>query len=105
MNSYSTELRRAMTLADQILALKQNRSLSEADAIQVDAGAFFPAISRWTQLCGFRMSGPPEAGKALLLAPADIDGISTLKRNGLAMDRLYGYGYQDGTKLEAFLNR
>ena len=66
MNSYSTELRRAMTLADQILALKQNRSLSEADAIQVDAGAFFPAISRWTQLCGFRMSGPPEAGKALL---------------------------------------
>lgn len=42
MNSYSTELRRAMTLADQILALKQNRSLSEADAIQVDAGAFFP---------------------------------------------------------------
>ena len=66
MNPYSTELRRAMTLADQILALKQNRSLSEADAIQVDAGAFFPAISRWTQLCGFRMSGPPEAGKALL---------------------------------------
>ena len=36
MNPYSTELRRAMTLADQILALKQNRSLSEADAIQVD---------------------------------------------------------------------
>lgn len=44
-------------------------------------------------------------GKALLLAPADIDGISTLKRNGLAMDRLYGYGYQDGAKLEAFLSR
>ena len=66
MNPYSTELRRAMTLADQILALKQNRSLSEADAMQVDAGAFFPTISRWTRLCGFRMSGPPEAGKALL---------------------------------------
>ena len=44
-------------------------------------------------------------GKALLLAPADIDGISTLRRNGLAMDRLYGYGYQDGAKLEAFLSR
>lgn len=66
MNPYSTELRRAMTLADQILALKQNRGLVDADAMQVDAGAFFPNISRWTQLCGFRMSGPPEAGKALL---------------------------------------
>ena len=66
MNPYSTELRRAMTLADQILALKQNRSLSETDAMQVDAGAFFPTISLWTRLCGFRMSGPPEAGQALL---------------------------------------
>ena len=66
MNPYSTELRRAMTLADQILALKQNRGLVDADAMQVDAGAFFPNISRWTQMCGFRMSGPPEAGKALL---------------------------------------
>ena len=46
-----------------------------------------------------------EQGKALLLAPADIDGISTLRRNGLALDRLYGYGYQDGAKLEAFLSR
>ena len=44
-------------------------------------------------------------GKALLLAPADIDGISTLRRNGLALDLLYGYGYQDGAKLEAFLSR
>ncbi len=44
-------------------------------------------------------------GKALLLAPADIEGISTLRRNGLAMDRLYGYGYQDGARLEAFLAR
>ena len=66
MNPYSTELRRAMTLADQILALKQNRGLADADAMQVDAGAFFPTISHWTQLCGFRMSGPPEAGMALL---------------------------------------
>ena len=66
MNSYSTELRRAMTLADQILALKQNRGLADADAMQVDAGAFVPTISHWTQLCGFRMSGPTEAGKALL---------------------------------------
>ena len=46
-----------------------------------------------------------EQGKALLLAPADIDGISALRRNGLALDRLYGYGYQDGAKLEAFLSR
>ena len=47
----------------------------------------------------------PKQGKALLLAPADIEGISTLRRNGLAMDRLYGYGYQDGARLEAFLAR
>ena len=102
MNSYSTELRRAMTLADQILALKQNRSLSEADAIQVDAGAFFPAISRWTQLCGFRMSGPPEAGKALLQKAAArwlraahqsgaakavvIKGVQTLELFGVLFD-------------------
>lgn len=66
MNPYSTELRSTMLLADQILALKQNRGLAEADAMQVDAEAFFPAIPRWTQLCGFRMSGPPEAGRALL---------------------------------------
>ena len=43
MNPYSTELRRAMTLADQILALKQNRSLSEADAIQAHFSPLSPA--------------------------------------------------------------
>ena len=42
-------------------------------------------------------------GKALLLAPADIDGISTLHRDTFAMERLYGYGYQDGAKIAAFL--
>ena len=42
-------------------------------------------------------------GRALVLAPADIDGISTLRRNAMAMERLYGYGYQDGARLEAFL--
>lgn len=63
MNPYSTELRRAMTLADQILALKQNRGLVDADAMQVDAGAFFPNISRWTQMCGFRMSGRPKQAR------------------------------------------
>ena len=43
-------------------------------------------------------------GRALVLAPADIDGISTLRRNAMAMERLYGYGYQDGAKLERFLS-
>lgn len=42
-------------------------------------------------------------GKALLLAPADIEGMSTLRINELAMERLYGYGYQDGAKAAAFL--
>ena len=43
-------------------------------------------------------------GRALLLAPADIDGMSTLTRNPMAMERLYGYGYQDGAKLQAFFS-
>ena len=42
-------------------------------------------------------------GKALLLAPADIEGIDTLRRNSMAMERLYGYGIQDGEKAAAFL--
>lgn len=44
-----------------------------------------------------------QEGRALLLAPADIDGISTLRRNSMAMERLYGYGLQDGEKAAAFL--
>ena len=43
-------------------------------------------------------------GKALLLAPSDIDGMSTLTRNEMAMERLYGYGYQDGTRIADFLD-
>lgn len=42
-------------------------------------------------------------GKALLLAPSDIDGMSTLTRNEMAMERLYGYGYQDGARIADFL--
>ena len=42
-------------------------------------------------------------GKALLLGPADIDGMSTLKWDPMVMERLYGYGYQDGAKAAAFL--
>ena len=42
-------------------------------------------------------------GQALLLGPADIEGMSTLRHNDFAMERLYGYGYQDGRKAAAFL--
>lgn len=42
-------------------------------------------------------------GNVLLLAPRDIDGMSTLSRNEMAMERLYGYGYQDGARAAAFL--
>lgn len=42
-------------------------------------------------------------GRALLLAPLDIEGMSTLRHNEFAMGRLYGYGYQDGAKAAAFL--
>ena len=44
-------------------------------------------------------------GKALVLAPADIDGISTLRRNPMALERLYGYGFQNGAKVEEFVKR
>lgn len=46
-----------------------------------------------------------QQGKALLLAPLDIDGMSTLHRDPFALERLYGYGYQDGAKIAAFLAR
>ena len=47
---------------------------------------------------------PLSVGNVLLLAPRDIDGMSTLSKNEMAMERLYGYGYQDGAKLERFLS-
>lgn len=42
-------------------------------------------------------------GKALLLAPRDIGGMSTLTKDKEAMERLYQMGYEQGPKIMAFV--
>ena len=44
-------------------------------------------------------------GKALLVAPSDIEGMSTLKRDKAAIERLYQMGYADGEKVLAFAQK
>lgn len=43
-------------------------------------------------------------GKALIIAPDDTCGISTLSRDKDALQRLYEKGYADGQKIENFLS-
>lgn len=43
-------------------------------------------------------------GKALLVAPADIGGMSTLTRDKEAMERLYQMGYEQGPRVLEFVN-
>lgn len=42
-------------------------------------------------------------GKALLVAPSDIEGMSTLTRNKAAIERLYRMGYGQGPKIMEFI--
>lgn len=42
-------------------------------------------------------------GRALIVAPDDTCGVSTLSRDKSALQRLYEKGYADGQKIEAFL--
>ena len=51
MNPYSTELRRAMTLADQILALKQNRGLVRGRRHAGGRRRVFPRLSPAGRSC------------------------------------------------------
>lgn len=44
-------------------------------------------------------------GKVLIVAPEDTCGVSTLTRDANKLDRLYRRGYEDGKKIEAFMNR
>ena len=46
-----------------------------------------------------------EAGKALIVAPDDTCGVSTLSRDADALRRLYEKGYQDGAKIAPFGGR
>ncbi|MFR1051755.1 MAG: DUF6363 domain-containing protein, partial [Lachnospirales bacterium] len=46
-----------------------------------------------------------EEGKALLVAPADISGMSTLTRDKAAIQRLYRMGYDQGERIERFARR
>ena len=43
-------------------------------------------------------------GQALLVAPADIGGMSTLTRDKEAMERLYQMGYEQGPRVLEFVN-
>ena len=43
-------------------------------------------------------------GEALLVAPADIGGMSTLTRDKEAMERLYQMGYEQGPRVLEFVN-
>lgn len=65
------------------------------EALQQRHIRYNEAVARLKQL--------EQEGRVLLLAPADIDGMSTLKRSPEAMERLYRYGYQDGGAIAAFL--
>ena len=42
-------------------------------------------------------------GRALILAPQDISGVDTLKRDHKALERLYQDGYQDGAVLKNWM--
>ncbi len=44
-------------------------------------------------------------GKALLVAPSDIQGMSTLTRDKEAIRRLYAMGYQEGERVLEFARR
>ncbi len=46
-----------------------------------------------------------QAGKALLIAPSDIGGMSTLTRDKAAVERLYHMGYGEGPRLMEFIAR
>lgn len=46
-----------------------------------------------------------EAGKALIVAPDDTCGVSTLSRDAGALRRLYEKGYRDGEKIVPFVGR
>lgn len=46
-----------------------------------------------------------EAGKALIVAPDDTCGVSTLSRDADALRRLYEKGYRDGGKIVPFVGR
>ena len=46
-----------------------------------------------------------KTGKALLVAPSDIQGMSTLTRDREAIQRLYDMGYQEGKRVLEFARR
>lgn len=63
-------------------------------------------IMRRADLYNFQMDQVKElekSDKALLLAPKDIAGMTTLKRDRDAMEKLYNYGINDATKIRDFL--
>lgn len=63
-------------------------------------------IMRRADLYNFQMDQVKELekkGKTLLLAPKDLAGMTTLKRDKEAMEKLYDYGINDAIKIRDFL--
>lgn len=44
-----------------------------------------------------------KSGKALIVAPDDTCGVSTLTRDADKLDQLYRKGYNDGERIAAFM--
>ena len=44
-------------------------------------------------------------GKAFVLAPSDVCGVSTLRFTKEHLDLLYNKGYEDGKKVKEFLEK
>lgn len=63
-------------------------------------------VMRRADLYNFQMDQVKELekdGKALILAPKDIEGMTTLKRDRDAMEKLYSYGVSDAEKIRDFI--
>ena len=65
-------------------------------------------IIRRADLYNFQMDKVKELeeeGKMLLLAPKDLAGMTTLKRDRDAMERLYSYGINDAERIKDFIEK
>ena len=66
-----------------------------AEGLLRRAGRYNEAVAQARQLAA--------EGKVLILAPEDITGVDTLKKDHAALDRLYRDGYKDGEAIEKWM--
>ena len=65
MNQYTTGMRSAVTLAQQVIRLKNNRFLDQIGGLSLDSGAFVPRVHSWTHFRGFRAKDADSASALL----------------------------------------